>query len=75
MDYNFCGWAIIGHEDRIKDDMRAHNCVAPPLHGLRNDHKVHEDDVAGPPSHPVCGTNSSVNYRLPHLLSIMLSEV
>ena len=66
---------FIGHEDRIKDNMRAHNCAAPPLYGLRKDHKVHEDEVVGPPSRPVCGANSSVNYRLSHLLSIILSEV
>ena len=52
---------LIGHEDRSKDNMRAHNCAAPPLYGLRKDHKVHEDEVFGPPSRPVCGANSSVN--------------
>ena len=67
---------VIGHKDRITDNMWAHNCAAPPLYNLRKDHKVQEDEVVGPPSRPVCGANSSsVNYRLSDLLSIILSEV
>ena len=57
---------FIGNEDPIKDNMRAHNCAAPPLYGLRKDHKVHVDEVFGAPSRPVRGANSSVNYRLSH---------
>ena len=64
-----------GHVDRIKDNMIASNCSAPPLYGLRKDHKVHDDEVVGPPSRPVCGANSSFNYRLSHILSLILSEI
>ena len=38
---------FIGHKDRIKDNMRAHNCAATPLYGLSKDHKVHGDEVGG----------------------------
>ena len=60
---------------RIKNNMISSNSEAPPLYGLRKDHKVHADPVAGPPARPVCGANASANYRLSHLLSIILSEV
>ena len=61
-----------GHVDRIKDNMMNSNCSAPPLYGLRKDHKVHDDEVVGPPSCPVCVANSSFNYRLSHILSLIL---
>ena len=64
------------HNDvRIKNNMIYSNSEAPPLYGLRKDHKVHPDSVIGPPTRPVCGANASANYRLSHLLSIILSEV
>ena len=64
------------HSDvRIKDNMISSNSEAPPLYGLRKDHKVHLDPVTGPPSRLVCGANASANYRLSHLLSVILSEV
>ena len=34
-----------GHVDRIKDNTIASNCSAPPLYGLRKDHKAHDDEV------------------------------
>lgn len=64
-----------GHEDRIKDNMIGSNVPAPPLYGLRKDHKAHGDTVVGPPSRPVCGASSSPNSRLSHLISLILSEV
>ena len=63
------------HEDRIKDNMISSNSPIPPLYGLRKDHKFHHDVVAGPPSRPVCGADSSANFRLSHLLSLILSEL
>ena len=44
-----------GYVDCIKDNMIASNCSAPPLYGLQKDHKVHDDEVVGPPSRLVCG--------------------
>ena len=41
-----------GHVDRINDNMIASNCSAPPFCVLRMDHKVHDDEVVGPPSRP-----------------------
>ena len=63
------------NEKRIKDSMISSNSAIPPLYGLRKDHKVHQDTRAGPPTRPVCGANSSVNYKLSHLLSMLLAEV
>ena len=63
---------VTGHVDRIKDNMIASNCSAPPLCGLRKNHQVHDDKVVGPPSRPVCGANSSFNYRLPHIIGLIL---
>eukprot|EP00794_Sanderia_malayensis_P013422 gene13422-14801_t len=60
---------------RIKNNMISSNSDAPPLYGLRKDHKVPLDPERGPPSRPVCGANASANYRLSHLLSLVLSEV
>ena len=64
-----------GHEKRIRENMVGRNVSAPPLYGLRKDHKVHGDEVVGPPSRPVCGASSSSNYRLSHIISLILSEV
>ena len=53
-----------------KDNMIASNFSAPPLYGLWKDHKVHDDEVVGPPSRPMCGANSSFNYDLSHILHL-----
>ena len=36
---------FIGHKDRIKDNMRARNCAASPLHGLHKNLKIYEFEV------------------------------
>ena len=63
------------NESRIKDNMLSSNGAVPPLYGLRKDHKMHQDPIAGPPTRPVCGANTSVNYRMSYLMSLVLSEI
>ena len=60
---------------RIKDSMISSNSAIPPLYGLQKDHKVHPDTRVGPPTRPVCGASSSINYKLSHLLSMLLAEL
>ena len=64
-----------GHEDRIRNNMKSENCPVSPLYALRKDHKLCENNDIGPPTRPVCGVNSSVNDKMSHLLSTILSEV
>ena len=62
-------------EDRIKDNIISSNGPFPSLYGLWKDHKHHTDQNAGPPSRPVCEADSSSNFRLSHLLSLILSKI
>ena len=60
---------------RITDNMVSSNSIVPPLYGLRKDHKIQQCPISGPATRPVCGANPAANYRLSHLLSLILSEL
>ena len=63
-----------GHEDRVTGATISTNTPAPPMYGLRKDHKQHEDKNAGPPVRPVCGASESPNSRLSNFLSRIIND-
>ena len=62
------------HEKRVEMATHSTNTPAPPLYGLRKDHKTAEDDVKGPPVRPVCGASQAPNSRLGHFLSTIVND-
>ena len=62
------------HESRVTGATQSTNTPAPPMYGLRKDHKATEDEVVGPPVRPVCGANQAPNSRLSHFLSRIIND-
>ena len=62
------------HERRVEMATRSTNTPAPPMYGLRKDHKVSEDATKGPPVRPVCGANQAPNSRLGNFLSRIVND-
>ena len=62
------------HEYRIAGANTSTNTEAPPLYGLRKDHKVTENEQEGPPVRPVCGAKEAPNSRLSHFLSRIVND-
>ena len=62
------------HERRVEMATHSTNTPAPPLYGLRKDHKVTENVIEGPPVRPVCGANQAPNSRLGNFLSKIVNE-
>ncbi len=62
------------HEDRVTGATISTNTPAPPMYGLRKDHKPHEDKTEGPPVRPVCGASESPNSRLSNFLSRVIND-
>ena len=62
------------HERRVESATHSTNTPAPPLYGLRKDHKTTEDAVKGPPVRPVCGANQAPNSRLSGFLSRIVND-
>ena len=62
------------HEQRVEMATHSTNTPAPPLYGLRKDHKIAEDTVKGPPVRPVCGANQAPNSKLGNFLSRIVNE-
>ena len=67
----------VGQQTRIKNNMVNKDTPAPPLYGLRKDHKVLPvgEEVRGPPVRPVCGAKLSTNSKLSHILCTILDPV
>ena len=63
-----------GHEDRVAGATMTTNTPAPPMYGLRKDHKPHNDKEVGPPVRPVCGASDSPNSRLSNFLSRIIND-
>ena len=61
-------------EDRIAGATLSTNVPAPPMYGVRKDHKKHDDKVKGPPVRPVCGASEAPNSRLSHFLSRIIND-
>ena len=62
------------HESRVTGATTSTNIPAPPLYGLRKDHKRTESEFVGPPVRPVCGANQAPNSRLSHFLSRVVND-
>ena len=63
-----------GHEDRVAGATTSTNTPAPPMYGLRKDHKPHDNKEIGPPVRPVCGASDSPNSRLSNFLSRIIND-
>ena len=61
-------------EERVTAATISTNTPAPPMYGLRKDHKEHQDKTVGPPVRPVCGANESPNSRLSGFLSRIIND-
>ena len=62
------------HEKRVEMATHSTNTPAPPMYGLRKDHKATEDAIKGPPVRPVCGANQAPNSRLGNFLSRVVND-
>ena len=62
------------HERRVEGATHSTNTPAPPLYGLRKDHKMAVTESEGPPVRPVCGANQAPNSRLSHFLSRIITD-
>ena len=62
------------HEKRVEMATQSTNTPAPPLYGLRKDHKVTTDAERGPPVRPVCGANQAPNSRLSNFVSRIIND-
>ncbi|MCP3849452.1 MAG: hypothetical protein GY694_04320, partial [Gammaproteobacteria bacterium] len=62
------------HEDRITGATMSTNIPAPPMYGLRKDHKNYTDEKEGPPVRPVCGATEAPNSRLSSFLSRIVND-
>ena len=67
----------VGQHARIKKNMFNKDSPAPPLYGLRKDHKTLPvgEELKGPPVRPVCGAKLSPNSKLSHILCTLLDPV
>ena len=63
-----------GHEERVTGATMSKNTPAPPMYGLRKDHKQHEGKIKGPPVRPVCGASEAPNSRLSSFLSRVVND-
>ena len=61
-------------EHRVTAATISSNTPAPPMYGLRKDHKRTENEMEGPPVRPVCGAKEAPNSRLSHFLSRILND-
>ena len=61
-------------EERVTGATTSTNTPAPPMYGLRKDHKEHSDKKVGPPVRPVCGANESPNSKLSCFLSRVVND-
>ena len=64
----------VEQESRVAGATKSVNTPAPPLYGLRKDHKRTENEVEGPPVRPVCGANQAPNSRLSNFLSRIVND-
>ena len=62
------------HERRVEMATHSTNTPAPPLYGLRKDHKATVDEERGPPVRPVCGATQAPNSRLSNFLSRIVND-
>ena len=62
------------HEERVIGATTSTNVPAPPMYGLRKDHKPHTDKIKGPPVRPVCGASEAPNSRLSNFLSRIVND-
>ncbi|CAI9743476.1 Hypothetical predicted protein [Octopus vulgaris] len=67
-------WTIVlGPQKRTANNFQAAwNNDILALYGLRKDHKVTTDPIAGPPTRPVCGANIASNYGISYFLSMII---
>ncbi|CAI9736459.1 Hypothetical predicted protein [Octopus vulgaris] len=69
-------WTIVlGPQKRTANNFQAWNNDIPALYGLRKDHKIITDPIAGPPTRPVCGANIASNYRISYFLSMIIHPI
>ncbi|CAI9723023.1 Hypothetical predicted protein [Octopus vulgaris] len=69
-------WTIVlGPQKRTANNFQAWINDIPALYGLRKDHKVTTDPIAGPPTRPVCGANIASNYRISYFLSMIIRPI
>ena len=61
-------------EERVEMATHSTNTPAPPMYGLRKDHKVIVDATKGPPVRPVCGANQAPNSRLGNFISRIVND-
>ena len=61
-------------EGRVVAATISSNTPAPPMYGLRKDHKTAQDEREGPPVRPVCGASEAPNSRLSHFLSLVIND-
>ena len=54
--------------------MITRNSPYAPLYTLRKDHKQYDNENDGPPVRPVCGADSTYNYKLSHLMTKVLER-
>ncbi|CAI9736439.1 Hypothetical predicted protein [Octopus vulgaris] len=66
---------VLGPYKRTANNFQAWNNDIPALYGLRKDHKVTTDPIAGPPTRPVCGANMACNYRISYFLSMIIRPI
>lgn len=59
----YIGCNILPTKRRASLNFQADNNEVPTLYGLRKDYKPTEDQVVRTPTKPVCGVNTSSNYR------------
>ena len=62
------------HEGRVMAATISSNTPAPPMYGLRKDHKTATNEREGPPVRPVCGASEAPNSRLSHFLSRVIND-
>ncbi|CAI9734882.1 Hypothetical predicted protein [Octopus vulgaris] len=69
-------WTIVlGPQKRTAYNFQTWNNDIPALYGLRKDHKIITDPIAGPPTRPVCGANIASNYRISCFLSMIIRPI
>ncbi|CAI9726558.1 Hypothetical predicted protein [Octopus vulgaris] len=69
-------WTIVlGPQKRTANNFQARNNDIPTLYGLRKNHKITTDPVAGPPTKPVCEANIASNHRISYFLSVIIRPI
>ena len=63
-----------GHENRVTAATTSTNTPAPPMYGLRKDHKQTINEEEGPPVRPVCGAREAPNARLSNFLLRVIND-